>query len=373
MVLVRVFTDMNQPQSFVTLLGTGQYARDSAPYKLLEVAGPDAGEFLHRLCSQDVRGLKEGDLVPAAFLDAKGKLQATVLVFRYGESFWLEIQAEQAERLQALLERYHFTEKLAIHGRDLGPVAEHIDGHGSANFVGRSRWREQAQAVVVHVERRGAAFTRCHGGALTEADVEKARGGGLEASDVVVSVVAASVVAASVAAASVVAASGATGAGVAVAGAAAPGGLAAVAAQPMPEEIAEAARMLAGFVRIGIETEASTLALEADLDDHCSTSKGCYTGQEIVARIHTYGHVNRKLCLLRLPSGDPIDAPVALHETEDDIPVGRVMHAIPLVKNDMRLGLGYLPKDFQAIGTKLTLAGNGEVEVIGFAADPAKS
>ena len=86
--------------------------------------------------------------------------------------------------------------------------------------------------------------------------------------------------------------------------------------------------MLAGLVRIGVETEASTLALEADLDDHCSTTKGCYTGQEIVARIHTYGHVNRKLCLLQLDGDGAIEQPVPLHELEDDLPVGRVMHAV---------------------------------------------
>ena len=113
-----------------------------------------------------------------------------------------------------------------------------------------------------------------------------------------------------------------------------------------------------------------TLALEAHHDDHSSTTKGCYTGQEIVARIHTYGHVNRKLCLLRLPMGEAINEPVVLHELEDDLAVGRVMHAVPLAQHDMRLGLGYLPPDFQAIGTRLTLAGQGDVEVIGFDALP---
>ena len=148
------------------------------------------------------------------------------------------------------------------------------------------------------------------------------------------------------------------------------GGSHASAAAELSSELAEAARMLAGLVQVGVETEASTLALEADLDDHCSTTKGCYTGQEIVARIHTYGHVNRKLCLLRLPMGEAINEPVVLHELEDDLAVGRVMHAVPLAQHDMRLGLGYLPPDFQAIGTRLTLAGQGDVEVIGFDALP---
>ena len=301
---------MNQTPLCTNLLGNGPYARKAAPYRLLEIVGPEAGDFLQRLCTQDVLGLGEGVVLPAAFLDAKGKLLVTALAFRRGESFWLELQAEQSERLQELLERYHFTEKLTIHTHELGQVHEHVAGDGSQAFVGECHWSEHADGPVLHVERRGVSFTRCHGGPLVESDVTP---------------------------------------------------------EPLDEVLAEAARMLAGFVRVGLETEATTLALEADLDDHCSTSKGCYTGQEIVARIHTYGKVNRKLCLLKMAAGERIVEPVALHECEDDIPVGRVMHAVQLAAPGERLGLGYLPKDFQAVGTKLTLLGDSEVEVIGFA------
>ena len=56
------------------LLANGPCARKAAPFRLLLVLGPQAGEFLHRLCSQDVLGLLPGQLLPAAFLDAKGKL-----------------------------------------------------------------------------------------------------------------------------------------------------------------------------------------------------------------------------------------------------------------------------------------------------------
>lgn len=293
-----------------TLLGKGSYGRAAAPYKLLEVVGPEALEFLQRLCTQDLVGLAEGPVVPAGFLDAKGKLQFTVLVFRRGESFWLETHAELWERLYELLERYHFTEKLAIHRREFGAAYEAVCAADGAALTGACEWPTEGAGPVVKVTRRGVCFTRTHGGSPELGDAE------------------------------------------------------------LTDELAEAARMLAGLVRVGVETEASTLALEADLDDHCSTSKGCYTGQEIVARIHTYGHVNRKLCLLRLPAGDAIAAPVALHEVEDDLPVGRVMHAVAVAGQDMRLGLGYLPQDFQAIGTGLTLAGDGDVEVIGFDALP---
>ncbi|MDO8349292.1 MAG: hypothetical protein Q7T30_03575, partial [Planctomycetota bacterium] len=129
------------------LLANGPFARDDAPYRLIEVAGAQAGEFLQRLCTQDVVGLAEGGVAPAAFLDAKGKLLATCLAFRVGGSFWLETQQEQAERLAALLERYHFTEKLTIVAPAAGSCHEWICAQRPGD-EGGSAARENGAMVV---------------------------------------------------------------------------------------------------------------------------------------------------------------------------------------------------------------------------------
>jgi len=293
-------TDMQLP---ATLLANGPYAREGAPFALLDVRGPDAGAFLQRLCSQDVLGLSDGQLAPAAFLDAKGKVVSTVLVWPRADGFRLETHREQVERLFELLERYHFTEQLSIEKVKAGDCHEYV-----------AAATEPVQSAVntddgcqLRYARHGVLFVRSYG------DTTR------------------------------------------------------VAATPLPDQLAEALRMVAGIVRVGVETEPSTLALEADLDDHCSTRKGCYTGQEIVARIHTYGHVNRKLCLLQLDAGDLIDAPATLLETEDEIPVGRVMHAVPVAEHQLRVGLGYLPKDFQDAGTELKLEDGKAATVVAFA------
>lgn len=284
------------------LLAKGPYERSQAPFRLVRLEGPEAGEFLHRLCTQDVLGLLDGGLRPAGFLDAKGKLVATCLIARVGDVFWLETQAEQADRLSALLERYHFTEKLTITGLPPAACRESVQlaavGHNDARL-------QPGGAIAVRVWRRGVQFERSHGGEATPAT------------------------------------------------------------RVLSAALAECVRQLAGFVRVGVETEPTTLALEADLDDHISTAKGCYTGQEIVARINTYGHTNRRLCLLWLGPGEPITAPQPLHELEDQLAVGRVMHALPVPGYAARLGLGFLPKDFHAIGGKLALADGGTCQVIG--------
>jgi folate-binding protein YgfZ len=285
------------------LLANGPFVRAEAPYQRLVVHGPEAGDFVQRLCSQDVLGAADGEVRPAAFLDAKGKLLVTCLVARHDGAYWLETGADQAERLALLLERYHFTEKLGIERRP----ARGRERIAAATGVGL----RSSTADHFVFERRGIRFERDYGPPLAGS-----------------------------------------------------------AATELDPERAECLRLVAGLVRVGVETEPSTLGLEADLDDHCSTTKGCYTGQEIVARIHTYGHVNRKLCLLQFGPGAPIERPAPLHDA-DQIAVGRVMHAVPLPGGGGRLGIGFLPRDFQALGTRVVLADGSDALVIGYEPLPA--
>jgi aminomethyltransferase len=84
---------------------------------------------------------------------------------------------------------------------------------------------------------------------------------------------------------------------------------AAIAAGGLPEappEALEMARIAAGAARVGVDTGPSTLVQEAALEgDAVSFDKGCYLGQETVARIHYRGRVNRRLRGLRLDAGPP--------------------------------------------------------------------
>jgi folate-binding protein YgfZ len=69
----------------------------------------------------------------------------------------------------------------------------------------------------------------------------------------------------------------------------------------------EIARIENGRPEWGIDIDESTIPQEANLDElHAiSYTKGCYTGQEVVARIHFRGHVNRHLRGLRLGHNEP--------------------------------------------------------------------
>ncbi len=66
---------------------------------------------------------------------------------------------------------------------------------------------------------------------------------------------------------------------------------------------AEALRIEAGRPRFGEDIDETNLPDEAGLDAAISATKGCYVGQEIVARRRTYGRVNRRLVGFRFPAG----------------------------------------------------------------------
>jgi folate-binding protein YgfZ len=94
----------------------------------------------------------------------------------------------------------------------------------------------------------------------------------------------------------------------------------------------ERARIEAGIPAWGKELDESILPAEAGLDaTHISFTKGCYPGQEPIARLHYRGHVNRKLRVLDVESAKPGDE--VMHEGKV---VGRVTSAVP------GLALGYV-------------------------------
>jgi folate-binding protein YgfZ len=87
----------------------------------------------------------------------------------------------------------------------------------------------------------------------------------------------------------------------------------------------EARRVAAGVPRWGRELDNRVLPAEAGLEStHISFSKGCYPGQEPVARLHYRGHPNRTLCVIRLPRVPAYDAEL-VHEGKV---VGRVTSAV---------------------------------------------
>ena len=87
----------------------------------------------------------------------------------------------------------------------------------------------------------------------------------------------------------------------------------------------ERMRIAAGVPAWGKELDDSILPAEAGLDEtHISFTKGCYPGQEPIARLHHRGHVNRRLRVLDVEAAEPGDE-IRLGEKA----VGRITSAVP--------------------------------------------
>ncbi len=118
----------------------------------------------------------------------------------------------------------------------------------------------------------------------------------------------------------------------------------------------ELARIVAGWPKLGTEIDAKTLPQEVRFDDidGVSYSKGCYTGQETVARLHFRGHTNRYLTGLvweKRPAPAESSAIV-----RGDRPVGRVTAVAWIPRLETFIGLGLVRREVQ-IGDEVTAAG----------------
>jgi aminomethyltransferase len=122
-----------------------------------------------------------------------------------------------------------------------------------------------------------------------------------------------------------------------------------------PLSLLEAARIEAGIPRWGAELDENVLPDEAGLAERgaISYTKGCYIGQEIVARIKTYGHVNRLLVRLVVDGEPPPPGSEALVEGEK---AGRVTSATPVAATGRAIALAYVKREHAAPGTRLTVS-----------------
>jgi tRNA-modifying protein YgfZ len=115
----------------------------------------------------------------------------------------------------------------------------------------------------------------------------------------------------------------------------------------------ERLRIEAGTPRYGHELDDRVLPAEAGLDrTHISFTKGCYPGQEPIARLHYRGHVNRRLEVLEAEAAAPGD-----ELTREGKVVGRVTSAVP------GRALAYVRAEVPA-GAELLLPSGGSARLL---------
>jgi len=136
-------------------------------------------------------------------------------------------------------------------------------------------------------------------------------------------------------------------------------------------EVQEILRVEAGIAKYGVDISESILAPEANLmATHVSLAKGCYVGQEVVARIDSRGHTNRALTGLLFTTGDAPSSGSRVFALQDDASggreVGRVTSAVAAspAMNARPIGLGYVRHEHRDPGTTLRVDPNGQTAVV---------
>ncbi len=108
----------------------------------------------------------------------------------------------------------------------------------------------------------------------------------------------------------------------------------------------------------GVDIDDSVYPQEARLDDAFSLSKGCYIGQEVVAKIDTYGGLNKRLMLLAVSDDDPVPAGTRLLQRDakgEMRDLGVVTTWAYSFARDGGVVLAYVKRKHQAEGTRFQL------------------
>lgn len=134
-----------------------------------------------------------------------------------------------------------------------------------------------------------------------------------------------------------------------------------VAIPRVSEATYEVLRVEAGVPKFGVELTETTIPLEANLEKAIHYQKGCYIGQEVIARATYRGQMNKKLVGVLLGTLEPErGAELKLADKR----VGRVMSVVKSELKGQNVGLAYVHRDHLAPGTVLELATGGAAQVV---------
>ncbi len=230
----------------------------------LALTGKDAKEFLHGQVTQDINGIAPGHGAYATFLTPKGKMLGDLRVLNTGDELLLDTERAALQALFNMIRRYSLGYDVELHKRTLesgllsliGPLADELVERGGATLS-----PDEHEHVLMAVAGSEVRAIR------TDTGVDL-----LCAADELASVRAAVLEAGAI---------------------------------EVGEEAAEALRIERGRPRYGIDLDESVIPQEAGLNERAvSFTKGCYVGQETVARLFYKGKPNRELRGLR--SAEPL-------------------------------------------------------------------
>ena len=259
---------------------------ERSPHGLVVVSGADATAFLQSLVSQDLEAVDDGTSARSLLLTPQGKLGVLFRATHVGDEWWLDTDAPYGPVLAESLTRYRIRVKVDI-----------VDRTATTGLVSVIGDIDEPASMLAILTRWGDVTGTDFLGPLSEAhQTFELLSRGRERWD---------------------------------------------AAR------FEAFRIEMGVPRLGLDLDDKTIPQEAFLEqDAVSFTKGCYLGQELVARIDSRGHVNRHLRRLRVDGASvpPHGATVVDANGKD---VGAVTSAAAVPGDDRIVALAMIRREVE--------------------------
>jgi tRNA-modifying protein YgfZ len=283
----------------------------------LALAGGEAKDFLQGQVTNDVERLEPGDGCYAAFLTHKGKMLGDLRILDAGDELLLDCERVALQELFNMIRRFKLGRDVELHKRTLERGLLSLVGPDARRIAGATELPKTEHAH--RTSRLGGAAVR------------------LIATDVGVDVLCDAADTEAVAAA-----------------------LIAGGAVPATEDAAEVRRVETGRPRYGVDLDDSVIPQEAGLNERAvSFEKGCYVGQETVARLHFRGKPNRHLRGLRLTGAAARGDALRLGEKE----VGRLGTVVESPRHGT-IALALVRREAQPGATVAVAEGDVRAEVV---------
>ncbi|HEY2840397.1 MAG TPA: glycine cleavage T C-terminal barrel domain-containing protein [Pirellulales bacterium] len=320
-----IVTSFGDSQAEYKALTEGAGLADFSRRTLIEITGDDRASFLHNLCTNQIRELRPGAGCEAFLTNVQGHVLALVNVLCHDDRFVLETVPDQEAKILAQLDRYLIREKVELLGRSDAWAELLLAGSEAGSLLTSlgcqppSRLLDHVVAEIgaiavdvclVDITIGGGYLLRCERDRMAQLWMTLREAG----------------------------------------------------ARPCGAMAVEMARVEAGTPYYGPDISDKNLPQEIARDARAiSFVKGCYLGQETVARIDALGHVNRTLVGVRF-AGHTVPAP-GVEFSLDQKTIGQVTSAVFSPRLASPLALAYVRRGHNNVGTQLQSA-LGPAEVV---------
>jgi aminomethyltransferase len=288
----------------------------------IELVGADRQRFVNAYLTCEVKGLAPGSGAYGFLTSAQGRILSDMVVLVREDRLWIEVAPGQEGPVTEHLKKYVLADRVEV--RPLADVPVALVGPRSAEILGSEEdlpttaWAHGPRTVL------GTEVTLQRGGPSVPWDYT-----------------------------------------LWVAPSEAPSLIESLAAldgvQRAGFEALEALRVEKGLPRFGLDYGPENFPQETGLEEAVSYTKGCYLGQEVVARIHYRGGVQKMLRGLVFEGETAPEPGTAL--LADGREAGTAGSVVRSPRLDRMVGLAILHRRAAAPGTRLELAGGGTAEV----------